>query len=129
LTFPFAPIDSRTARTDRVVGSQSSGRTKVGSIKEFKVRKSKATFACRWEKKNIYLHFDRSHIKRPRRVRSEYEGRKRNDGEKDHYGGGDCGRDIVSSTVDAVHRGERLVVFKVKDTSLPVVFPRRSPVR
>jgi hypothetical protein len=69
------------------------------------------------DEKSLCLHFERSHVERPSWARSEYEGRKRNGGKKDHYGSGDCSRDIVNSTVYVVHRGDSLVVFKFKDTS------------
>jgi hypothetical protein len=85
------------------------------------------------DEKSLCLHFERSHVERSSWARSEYEGRKRNGGKKDHYGSGDCSRDIVNSAVYAVHRGDSLVVFKFKDTrrsAACVPVPSRSvPVR
>ena len=50
----------------------------------------------------------------------EYEGRECNGGKKDHYCSGDCSRNIVDSTVDAVHSEDKGEdgCMRVKDTSL-----------
>jgi hypothetical protein len=64
------------------------------------------------KKYGFCLHFDRSHVERSGRVRTEYKRRQRNGGKKNHYCGRNCSRDIVDSGVETVHCRGRIVVCR-----------------
>ena len=130
MTCPIAPIDPRPTRTDRVGGGRSNGWVRMGWSQGVRSARLQGHLRLSMGEKSLCLHFDRSHVERPSRVRCEYEGRKCNGCKKDHNGGGDCSRDIVDSTVETVHREDRVGCMQVfDDTSLIVAagsseFPR-----
>jgi len=64
------------------------------------------------EKYEFCLHFDRSHVERSSRLRTEYERRESNGSKKNHYGGRNCSGDIVNSGIDTVHCRGRIVVCR-----------------